>query len=107
MYSAKHQKRLDMKITEVQPCNCGAVTLYFGDNVSNSLLPENAAQLNIEIPPATLNTSFHCNHCVNHYGLDLCACGSGEPTLECTAGFKECGKPYQTLGENVKLVGWK
>ena len=48
-------------------------------------------------------TLIHGNHCVNHYGLDLCACGSGESPEECTAGFDECGNPYETLGESVKF----
>ena len=92
-----------MKITEVQPCNCGAVTLYFESGDNNSLSPENAPNLGIKIPKPTLETSIHCNHCINHYGLDLCACGSGESPKDCDGGFSECGKPYQTIGKSVQF----
>lgn len=43
--------------------------------------------------------SYICNHCVNHYGLDLCACGSGEPYETCDDGYEECGQPMQKIGE--------
>ena len=37
-----------------------------------------------------------CNHCVNHYGIDLCECGSGKAVGKC-----ECGsnKSLETFGE--------
>lgn len=38
-----------------------------------------------------------CNWCVNHWGLDICACGSGESITECQKGFDECGKPMQII----------
>ena len=37
-----------------------------------------------------------CNHCVNHYGLDLCSCGSGEKVGQCDCGSPE---PMQKYGE--------
>ena len=42
------------------------------------------------------HTFYNCDYCVNHYGLDLCSCGSGEKVGEC-----ECGstKPMQVVGE--------
>ena len=40
-----------------------------------------------------------CNHCVNHWGLDLCACGNGEDPEECDGGFAECGLCSQYVRE--------
>ena len=37
------------------------------------------------------------HHCVNHYGLDLCACGSGMAPDECDFGDEVCGRPYQSI----------
>jgi hypothetical protein len=30
-----------------------------------------------------MNGFYNCNHCVNHWGLDLCKCGSGDPVGSC------------------------
>ena len=44
-----------------------------------------------------LQTCSCCDHCVNHYGLDLCACGSGEPVGKCRNELDCCGEPSQIL----------
>ena len=94
-----------MKIVDYSKCHCGAVTLYFDNNQNNSIAEENLKKYGIKIPKDAfrLNDTYSCNHCVNHYGLDLCACGSGESPEECKAGFQECGNSYETLGESVKF----
>ena len=54
-------------------------------------------------------TSFCCNHCVNHYGLDLCGCGSGEEFGKSNNGFDECKVPMQKIGEYACIKagdGW-
>ena len=33
-----------------------------------------------------LPESYMCNHCINHWGIDLCDCGSGEKPGECSCG---------------------
>lgn len=39
------------------------------------------------------------DHCVNHYGLDLCGCGSGNPFGKCDEYLPECSIPMQSVGE--------
>jgi hypothetical protein len=49
----------------------------------------------------TKQMSYCCDYCVNHYGLDLCFCGSGEKVGDC-----ECGstKPMQMYGHYEKVI---
>lgn len=92
-----------MTIDSFSECNCGAVTLYFTNGHNNSVLKSNLEKFGIVIPQSCekLHDTYCCNHCVNHYGIDLCACGSGESPEECKAGFDECGNSYETLGQSV------
>lgn len=82
-------------------CQCGAITLYADNGASYSVSAKNRKDL---IPRLDLRTirrypqTYCCDHCVNHYGLDLCACGSGESPKDCTNGLPECGRPMQELG---------
>ena len=90
----------------VTKCNCGAVTVdgendNHGERYSMSgelfshYFPELAQETNLD----DIQTMYCCDHCVNKYGLDLCACGSGEPYEKCEGGYPECGTPMQSLGE--------
>ena len=40
-----------------------------------------------------------CRILVNHYGLDLCGCGSGNPFGKCDEYLPECSIPMQSVGE--------
>jgi len=42
-----------------------------------------------------------CDYCVNHWGIDLCGCGSGQKVGECDGDFYECRHniPAQTLDD--------
>ena len=50
----------------------------------------------------------NCNHCVTHWGIDLCGCGSGEALGECTGDFNECTNsiPSQVKEEQRRFTGW-
>jgi uncharacterized protein YchJ len=71
---------------DLAPCQCGAVTVY-GDDWETSIKEEN---LKLFFPNETFKrretTYCNCNHCVNHWGADLCECGSGEEPQECCGG---------------------
>lgn len=92
-------------------CVCGAITLVAIDGSSYSCKARNLKKYAPFIDLRKLknfNGSGYltscCDHCVNHYGLDLCACGSGEHYRKCKNGYAECGKPMQVLGEYYRVV---
>ena len=76
-------------------CSCGAVTVY-GDGWENSMFK---ATFDEKYPDLELDEGSYggCNHCINHWGIDICGCGSGEPAGECANKFEACvkGHPYQ------------
>ena len=71
-------------LTGYTRCVCGAITVFHGNGNGYSCASENRATY---LPGLDLRKlrryskgdTFCCDHCVNRYGLDLCACGSGEP----------------------------
>lgn len=71
-----------MKIEYIQKCKCGAVTIRFDNSASNSMFWETFEKLDLDTGDATwLHQSYCCDHCVNHWGIGLCGCGS-RPTIE-------------------------
>lgn len=92
---------------DYQKCACGAVTVYIEGDVSYSCKQKKIKKY---IPGLDLRRehrlqpSYCCNHCVNHYGLDLCACGSGEPYETCDGGTEYCGKPMQVYGKYSRVA---
>lgn len=85
-----------MNVEHIMYCECGAITITV-DGENYSMSAETAEKLGIQWENS--QKLCNCDHCVNHWGIDLCACGSGETPEECTEGFQDCGVPYQTLGE--------
>lgn len=78
-------------------CSCGAITLIFEDGTDTSMCQETFDAMNIDLSEAEeYPQCFACNHCVNHWGIDLCECGSGEKVGECSCGSH---KAMQTFGE--------
>ena len=95
------------RIKEYSACECGALTLYLESGESYSVAKNRRKELlpGLDLRRVRrLQESWCCDHCVNHYGLDLCACGSGMRTEECENGFPECGKPMQVFGGRTHVV---
>lgn len=93
-----------MKITEAIECQCGAYTLESEkSDGSTGRVSMTAETLEATIGKDAIaevlwgNQYFSCNHCINNWGVDLCACGSGETPEECDNGLEMCGTPMQTL----------
>lgn len=87
-------------------CECGAVTMETDDGNTYSCKRRN---LKTFVPGMDLRklTRLHaptgsCDHCVNHYGMDLCACGSGLPPEKCDRHTRVCGKPMQKFDVPAK-----
>ena len=93
-------------------CICGAVTVTYenkqGQEVTSSM-PLNL--FNKHFPDAKLETEefFACDYCINHWGIDLCGCGSGEKVGKCDGNFEECKSniPMQTIGIMQPISGWR
>ena len=86
-------------------CACGAITVNT-DAGDYSCLSYRRKKLfpglDLRRIPRLPDT-YNCNHCVNHNGLDLCGCGSGNQFGHCDGGFEECEKPMQVLGEYTRV----
>ena len=86
-------------------CNCGAVTVTV-DGVDYSMKRKLFRE---KFPGVRCEGSYgSCNHCVNGWGLDLCACGSGKAPDKCREGTSQCGGPSQSIEEGRQCVegGW-
>lgn len=89
-------------IVNYQKCSCGAVTLFFEDGTDSSMRQETLEKMRIDLSHAEeLQKSYCCNHCVNHWGIDLCDCGSGELVDECSCGshtaMQKFGKRFDSF----------
>lgn len=92
-------------IEDISLCQCGAYTITVNgqdysvhkDNFFKFFPNVDEGEFNKSIKYVLMNRYSNCNHCVNNWGLDLCACGSGEPFEICEDGFEECGKPMQSI----------
>lgn len=101
-----------MTMTEFSKCDCGAVTLYDdkGNNYSCSAANRKLFMPKLDLRKLKrLHHSYICNHCVNHFGIDTCACGSGENFWECENGYPECGTPMQDQDGSVfaSVSAWR
>lgn len=97
-------------IDYVETCNCGAVTIHLSDElnpeVPYSMTKESFDKLFPNISLEDARKQYCCNHCSNNYGIDLCACGSGNKPEQCDNDYNECGEPMQTLGDIHRLTQW-
>ena len=88
-----------LKVKYIQKCSCGAITIHFENGASNSMFASTFKKIkkDLDLSQAEkLQDSWCCDHCVNHYGIDICECGSGEKVGKCSCGSHNA---YQTLGE--------
>ena len=100
-----------MNIEYIAQCQCGAYTITIDGeeySMSEETFKEKFVHEKVELENVQTNLYVNCNHCVNHWGIDLCACGSGETPEECTENIEGfCGKPMQILGEVEKKPLWR
>lgn len=97
----------EKEIDSYSLCSCGAVTLYHRNGKSYSCDMKNRSRFlpGLDLRKLhKLSDSFMCNHCVNRWGIDLCACGSGEFFWECSNGLPECGQPMQEYGVHENVI---
>jgi len=92
---------------EAKQCQCGAVTVT-GDGFNNSMTLKTFRAEHPGMRLSQKNKFSNCNHCVNHWGIDLCGCGSGEPVGKCDGGYTECRNkiPAQEKGVMKESFGW-
>ncbi len=87
-------------IEYIKFCECGAVNVTIdGNDYSMTLENFTAEYGEPESYPDELSPDKYCNcnYCINNWGTDLCACGSGEKVDECQCGFDCNGMPMQSI----------
>ena len=93
----KKLKIKTMIIKSVFKCSsCNAVTVETNEYTNSMKLKtfrENFKGIRIQ------QTVGSCDYCVNHWGVDLCGCGSGQKVGKCKNDYSECKNkiPAQTL----------
>lgn len=97
------------KFVDYSTCQCGAITLNTEDGTAYSVqrkhLKKYVPGIDLRRIHKLKQEFYACNWCANHYGLDLCGCGSGEPFGKCDNGLKECDRPMQKLFEYSSVRG--
>lgn len=99
------------KIIQYQKCKCGAITLFFENGTNSPMSQETFDKISQEYgidlnEIEELPKSYCCDHCVNHWGIDLCECGSGCKVGECDCGsdkaHHEFGVKFDSFGAILK-----
>lgn len=89
----------------VAECACGAITISEND-IDSSMTREQFDEL---YPGMSIEGHWgNCNYCVNHWGIDLCNCGSGMKVGKCTNDYESCRnhEPAQVLGQKKNYKLW-
>lgn len=99
-----------MIIKSYTKCQCGAITLEVDNGYEYSCNQKNLKKFFPQIDLRRKSViryqdTYCCDYCVNHYGLDLCGCGSGELFGKCDNNLEECKQPMQSLGEYTCVIG--
>jgi hypothetical protein len=90
-------------------CQCGAVTVELEGESYSMPLKEYRRLFAGQLVPQ--KTACNCNYCVNHWGIDLCGCGSGHKFGRCGNRLSECGRRAQDMflkvtGCTLDKGGW-
>ena len=98
------------EIESYSKCSCGAVTIYFINGAYNSMSSRTQRMLGIDLRKIKrLPASYACDHCINHWGIDLCECGSGKEVGKCDCGSNKSvetfGKKYDSFAKILKNFG--
>lgn len=88
----------------------GDYTGLSDNGASNSMFWETFEKLDLDAGDATwLHQSCCCDHCVNHWGIGLCGCGSGQKVGKCECGSQKAhdilGVKYDSFGAILKNFG--
>jgi hypothetical protein len=90
------------KMIEATRCQCGAISVEDTEaGVTNHMKRTTFRKLFPGMLTKRGKEWYSCDHCVNQWGIDICACGSGMDPKKCDGGFRECGRPYETMGVRV------
>ena len=92
----------DLTITR---CECGAITVDKDGN-SQCVMEDRLDEFFPGYQVTEDNIFVNCNHCINHWGVDICACGSGEAPEECANNFDCCGVPVEYPREKKERPLW-
>lgn len=95
------------QIIKYSTCKCGAITLFFDNGATNSIQRKNLKHFGLSLRNIKkLNQTWCCNHCANHYGLDICSCGSGADVGKCkcgsTSAMEQLGQEYDGFSQILK-----
>lgn len=83
-------------------CQCGAVTV--SSNNGDISMPY--SEFKTEYPEVKLEKGKYgsCNYCVNHWGTNLCKCGSGKKKGKCNCKYKNTGESSAYNGKDK--IAW-
>lgn len=94
----------------IRRCKYGAITIKFSNGASNSMFWETFEGLDLDTSGVVwLPESYCCDHCINHWGIDLCECGSGQRAGECECGSQNAhdtfGVKFDSFGAKIRVYG--
>lgn len=92
--------RWDKSEIKARACLCGAISVE-GPGFKNHMREVAFKHLFPGIRVQRKCPYWQCDHCVNHWGVDVCGCGSGQPVGACEGECADCkeGTASETLGE--------
>ena len=113
MHHKLKNKNIMKNIVNYNKCQCGAIELIFEDGAVNHILKKNLKKFGISLKGVKrlIPTDYvYCDHCVNHYGVDICECGSGlQPDKCCKKGTTEdfYGTVPAVIEKRRNMADWR